>query len=392
MKTNVILEDHLLSVEPKHSEPACFASYPGVDPAMFHLDVCIVTTIVEEKKATTSPAASSVSTSLSLSQSPKVPSQSLTDNQESNNNNNNKSRIERAHIVLHIDRKLLFQVDLAKLLRMELHEHPGDDTSGVPANLVLHFDSCSFRIFYQEALGNNQDDDCFGVLKTAASRMKKAISAFQKQSIVFQGNEEYMTPLDQNNNTDNSGMSSHDAAQCENHHSQTARSSQEHGDGTAVDTSKDDSDCASVRGVKRKRSALDRSWQGLHSLQTILSIPRDSTQTNEDVSDSIAPILSAAADELAASYCRNKDIRQAKESCSNDLSSCEAQLNNVLAAAFPPPTRNRRNGASPAKTTGVLAEGEHDTQALLETAQALLQKQKSVVKERLELSLMLTRD
>jgi hypothetical protein len=259
-----------------------------------------------------------------------------------------------------MDRKHVFQVDLAQFRGIELQEKPAN---GVP-NLLIRFDSCSFRIFSEEALANNDYDD-FRLLKTAASRLKKAASAFQRLSI-FQGNEDHQTPLQ---STDSTWA-----------HSSNDVHNQEH-EGTESNR-----EGANMCRAKRKRSALARSWDGLHSLQAVLEMPHNAAEEDDGISETIGPILTASAEELASSYCRKKDLRSAMQSCSNDISSCEAQLNDIFAAGFPPP-RNRRN-ASPAKTQ----PSEENTDTMLETAQALLTKQRNAVKQRLELSLLPTRE
>lgn len=357
VETEIIFKEHLVSVEPKNAGPARFASHGGQDPTLFRLAACIVTK-VDEGSEKASPAASSVSTSLSLSQSPKVPSQATMD------------RVERMHLILFLDGQYVADVDLSLLLGMDLHENA---SHGIP-NLVMHFESCSFRIFSQESLTDHGSNDDYALLKTAASRIRKVLSAVQKQS--SQGHfDEYSTPLHRNGDS-RSLYSGNVLVQGGGHDSETANDIQ-------------NQEGASMLGIKRKRAALDRSWKSLQSLESILHLPRKTFTEENDVSDTMEPILTATAEELASSYCRKRHIRNAFETCSNNVQSYETQLNQVFAAGFPPPTRNRRHAASPAE---MALPSEESTQALLESARALLQKQKQAFKEGLELSLLPIRE
>ena len=352
--TNIILKNHVVSIEPKDGGPAYFEPQHGVDPAMFHVDICIVTTFVEDTNVggkRTSPAASSVSTSLSMSQSPKPPSEDV----------NEKSRNEKIHVLFHIDGKFVFQVDLAQFRGIELEEKP---LNGVPY-LKLCFHCCSFRIFSEDSITATDSSDDFCLLKTVASSIKKAVSVFHRLSI-FQRSEDYQTPLQDTESTEDRIDG--------------------HGQSQVKGGIESNGESASIRRVKRKRTSLARSWHGLQSLKSVLDMPHDAADADDGVLDTIAPILTSSAEELASSYCRKNDLRNAMQSCSNVISSCETQLNDVFASAFPPP-RNRRN-ASPAK----MLPPDETTENLLETANLLLKKQKNAMKQRLELSLLPTRE
>jgi hypothetical protein len=359
---DVILQDCMLSVEPSAAGPACFAvSANGQDSAMFSIDMCLLTT---DKQNLTSPASSSVSTSLSLSQTSKHASQDTNDQKEN-------------HIVIYIDKKLVLQVDLSLLVTVELHETQCVDPK-VP-HLLLQFDPCAFRLFLKDPLDREAHSGSSGSgahssvesLKTAACRLKKEMAAFEKR-MVLSGNEQYLLPME----CITESPTSHKNAV------------QQHG-GSDKERLQDTNANNKIR-IQQKKSTLKRSWDALQALQLVLDMPHDTVaQGDDDIVETISPILNTAATELASSYSRKSHVRDAIQNCTNEIASFEAQLNNVFSAGFPPPTRNRRH-ASPIKTTQAPTQDE-DTETLLATAQTLLEKQKAAMKERLELFLLPTR-
>ena len=141
----------MLSVEPSAAGPACFATFVnGQDAAMFSIDICLL--VSDKQHALTSPASSSVSTSLSLSQTSKHASQDGHVHEQNKN--------PQTHVVIRIDKKLVLQVDLSLLGAVELHEKPVVDPH-VP-HVLLQFDACTFRIFSQDALDEKADSGSSG--------------------------------------------------------------------------------------------------------------------------------------------------------------------------------------------------------------------------------------
>ena len=204
-------------------------------------------------------------------------------------------------------------------------------------------------------------------LKTVTSRLKQAMSAFEKR-VLLPGNEQHLLlPMDEYTTDSPTSNKKQDGSDKERD----------------VNTNKS--------RIQQKKASLKRSWDALQALQTVLDMPHDTAaQEDDDILETISPLLDTAANELASSYSRKSQVRDAIQSCTNEMLSCEAQLNNVFSAGFPPPTRNRRH-TSPAKTTTAPPPKEEDTETLLATAQTLLEKQKAAMKERLELFLLPTR-
>jgi hypothetical protein len=367
--TDTILKDHMLSVEPKNVGPACFAAH-GVDPAMFRLDICTV----EGQEKITSPDASSVSTSLSMSQSPKIPAQADGTSHET------KNPTECLSVFLQIDRTFVFQVDLSQLrgvylLEESATEKPTNESTHIPY-FLLHFDSCSFRIFSEQA--NNTD---FASLKAAAARLNKA--AFQRVTTLYP--VEY--PLLQY--SDYSGRSSNEFGQHGNSDYSHVEDNRHDKRGQA-DSVPSVTDNQVMRRVKQRKIALARSWDGLQSLQEVLDMPLEAVPDAHNLADTIGRILTATADELSSSYCPSIDLVRALQSCNDDIIHCEKELDNVFAAGFPPPRTKKRRGMNSSPAT--IPEVVENSKVLLETAQALLKKHKEGVKQRLGLSLLPIRD
>lgn len=358
----------MLSVEPKNVGPACFSAH-GVDPAMFRLDICIV----DGQEKITSPAASSVSTSLSISQSPKVAVQADGTSHENKNSN------ECMSVFLQIDRTFVFQVDLSQLrgvylLEKSAAEKPTNQSTCIPF-FLLHFDSCSFRIFSEQA--NNNDS---APLKSAAARLKKAV--FQRVTTSYPCEHPLLR------NSDCSGRSNNKFGQhgsCDSHVEDSR-----HNKRGEADSVPSDSESQSVRRVKQRKTSLTRSWEGLQSLQAVLDMPHEAVPKAHNLADTIGLILTTTADELSSSYCRSIDLVRALQSCNDDIIQCEKELDSVFAAGFPPPRTKQRRGMNSSPAT--IPEVIENSQVLLETAQGLLNKHKERVKQRLGLSLMPIRD
>jgi hypothetical protein len=361
--THVILKDHYLSVEPKSIGPASFAAH-GVDPAMFRLDICIV----DKPEKITSPATSSASTSLSMSQSPNIPAPTTPDSSE------NKNSHGWIQVFLQIDRTFCFQVDLHQLVGVVFWHGERTATADKPTNEIpyffLHFDSCSFRIFSEQANNNNAAD--IASLKSAAARLKKA--AFQRVTTTAYQGEHHPFPQ----NSDCSFVrSSNEFGQHDNRHDN-------------LDSVPTDTDSQSMIRVKRRKIALAKSWNYLQSLQQVLDMPPEAVSKENDLAHTIGPMLTATADELSSSYCRSIDLVGAVQTCNDNTMECEKELEHVFSTGFPPPRTKQRRGVSSSPAT--IPEVVENSQVLLETAQGLLKKHKEGVKQRLRLSLLPIRD
>jgi hypothetical protein len=283
-----------------------------------------------------------------------MPAQPMTDNSE------NKNSHGWTQVFLQIDRTFCFQVDLRQLVRVFWYGETATDekrTNEIPF-FVLHFDSCSFRIFSEQATNSNTTD--FLSLKSVASRLKKA--AFQRVSTA---------------NSDSSVRASNEFGQHDNRHDER-------------DSLPSDTDNQGLRLVKRRKVALAKSWNGLQSLQQVLDMPHEAVSKEHDLADTIGPILTATADELSSSYCRSIELVGAIHSCNDNIRDCEKELEHVFSTAFPPPrTKHRRDvSSSPARIPEVV----ENSQVLLETANELLEKHREGVKQRLRLSLLPIRD
>jgi hypothetical protein len=283
-----------------------------------------------------------------------MPAQPMTDNSE------NKNSHGWTQVFLQIDRTFCFQVDLRQLVRVFWYGETATDekrTNEIPF-FVLHFDSCSFRIFSEQATNSNTTD--FLSLKSVASRLKKA--AFQRVSTA---------------NSDSSVRASNEFGQHDNRHDER-------------DSLPSDTDNQGLRLVKRRKVALAKSWNVLQSLQQVLDMPHEAVSKEHDLADTIGPILTATADELSSSYCRSIELVGAIHSCNDNIRDCEKELEHVFSTAFPPPrTKHRRDvSSSPARIPEVV----ENSQVLLETANELLEKHREGVKQRLRLSLLPIRD
>ena len=315
---------------------------------------------------------------------------------------------ERKHLFFQIDRTFVFQVDLSQFRGVRgVEEHTSKEPDGIARvpNFVLCFESCSFRVFSEQALSINAPPHDVGPLKSAVAHVNKAASSFQRtptrsyyeRSVDEQAKER--TSLHQD--TDSSVLSSNELGQNCNRESQVDQLANEmdaHGDEAvpekeAVDTvpltAESDSEGSIMRRIKRRRTSLHRSWDSLQSLQAVLEMPLASALKADDVADMIGPILTATAEDLSSSYCRSIDISRALQSCDDDIMQCEKELDDVFTAGFPPPRSKKRRGmnGSPAK----IPECNENTEVLIETTKILLRKQKEGVEQRLRLALLPTR-
>jgi|EP00979_Chaetoceros_neogracilis_P011704 hypothetical protein len=296
-----------------------------------------------------SPVNLSISTPMTKSQSPKTPSGERASN-----------GIEETNVLYFVIDEEVFCVDHCQIRTIEIEEASTIQTRNsndckMPMSMLLTFDSCTFRIFYDSVISNAQEkmiSDQESMLQNSFNKMKSfmlldgaKLAEFRSSSDSFY---EYLCLLSASNHGDSSGEShtengqtSHDAIMTEEGTNECNGSMEKGSEVTRNDLSETSDKVEGFTdnlSLSERLDAYENSWSSLQSIHALLSLnAAGKTASNLDQNDvCFVALANKSAKECLKSYVASEQtFIDGEIQADVKLSEIQESMDEVLQNIFP---------------------------------------------------------
>ena len=296
-----------------------------------------------------SPLNSSFSTTMTKSQSPKTPK-----TERSSNEN------EETNVLYFVVDDEVFCVDHCQIRSIEIEEsavvnQANDDDFKAPMSLLLTFDSCTFRIFYDNVICNAQeksDADQESLLQKSFNKMKSFMLSDGTKLAEFRSSHdsfcEYLWMLSSSqygesgeSHTEN-GQTSHDAIMTEdginNECSESIQKGNENAQTELSEVSDRLHDFADGVPLSERLVAYESSWSSLQAIHALLKLhAAGKTASNLDQSDNcFIALANKSAKECVKSYVASEQTYiEGEMKADAKLSDIQESIDEVVHNIFP---------------------------------------------------------
>lgn len=296
-----------------------------------------------------SPLNSSFSTTMTKSQSPKTPKA-----ERSSNGN------EETNVLYFVVDDEVFCVDHCQIRSIEIEEtvanqQADDDDFKAPMSLLLTFDSCSFRIFYDNVIDNAQENsvaDQESLLQKSFNKMKRFMLSDGTKLAEFRSSNdsfcEYLWMLSSSqygesgeSHTEN-GQTSHDAIMTEdginNECSESIQKGNENAQTELSEVSERLHEFTDGVPLSERLVAYENSWSSLQAIHALLKLhAAGKTASSLDQSDNcFIALANKSAKECVKSYVASEQtFIDGEMKADAKLSEIQESIDEVVQSIFP---------------------------------------------------------
>jgi hypothetical protein len=338
----------------------------------------VMKTPLHKQKPIHSPALSSASTAMTNSHSPRTP-RGARGGDAGVTTMNTAPPADETHVLYFVVDQEIYCVDHCQIRSIEveeptnqsLNDNFGEHGNVKPMSLLLTFDSCTFRVFYDNDISNSEQRsvqeqetllrNCFLKLKTFMLSEGTKLAEFRSS------NDSFVSYLGQLGRPDYCGESSVESqaenGQTSNPHNSIATENSMRTSGE-VDSRKDDAvmdDSDSIHGpnpISSRLDAYENSWKSLQALHCLLKTHKRRKVANSlDQGDKLfAMLANKSAQECTRSYVDSEvDINREERREDEDLSKIQESIDIQIQMVFP---AKKNHSSTPNKSMDGAEDGE----------------------------------